>query len=133
MPITDAKDLAQQILTQLGQDFTIPPVDLSGDGLTIPPEEDNPLYVIPNLVSIEDLTSGAVGGGGAYDRIMSSNKAHLQEQYEKGRITGDQYTKAYIELTSVALSTGLQMVLGKDTNYWQAILIQMQKIGRAHV
>lgn len=126
MPITNAKDLAQEILTQLGQDFTIPPVDLTGDDFTIPAETDNPLYAPPAAISLEDLTSGAVGGDGAFDRIMASNKAHLVEQYEKNRITGDQYAKAYIELTTAALSTGLQMVLGKDTNYWQALLIQMQ-------
>ena len=77
-------------------------------------------------MSIQELTTGHVGGTGTFDKVMSSVKEHLQEQFTKGRITGDQYTKAYIELTSGSLSAGLQFLLQRDQAKWSAVLVQMQ-------
>lgn len=128
MTQTTATLLASDILTQLGQDFTIPAVDLTDPKFAVPAAEtsefgdDNS----PERVDISSLTDGSVNGDGAFDKIMSSTKAHLKEQYDRGTITGDQYSKAYIELTTAALSAGVQMILGQEQSYWQAKLIQMQ-------
>lgn len=128
MTQTTATLLASDILTQLGQDFTIPAVDLTDPKFAVPAAEtsefgdDNS----PERVDISSLTDGTVNGDGAFDKLMSSTKAHLKEQYDRGTITGDQYSKAYIELTTAALSSGVQMILGQEQSYWQAKLIQMQ-------
>lgn len=123
---TPSTNLAESILAQLGQDFTIPAVDLSTAEYAFPDTVGNAFYEETTPIEISDLTTGAVGGTGAFDQIMSSHKAHLKEQYDKGRITGDQYAKAYVELTTAAMSAGVQMALGRDSNYWQAKLVQMQ-------
>lgn len=121
---TTASTLAADILTHLGQDFSTPAVDLSGASFQLPTQAGNPRYdAIPAHV-LEDLTTGVVDGTGAFDKIMSSLRAHLQSEYEKGAITGDQYTKAYIELTTAALSSSLQYILQGTTSYWQALAAQ---------
>ena len=126
MPITEAPNNAQAILTQLGQNFTVPNVDLADSEFQLPAQAGNPLYASVNTLTISELTSGMVDGTGAFDVLMASNKAHLKEQYDKGLITGDQYTKAYIELTGGALGVALQFLLGKDQTYFQNILAQAQ-------
>lgn len=129
MPVTvTAATLASDILTQLGEDFTIPAVDFNDPKFAVPTEANSQFGSgnSPEPISPEALTDGTVGGAGAFDKIMSSTKAHLKEQYEKGVLTGDQYSKAYVELTTAAMSAGVQLVLGKDNAYWQSKLIQMQ-------
>lgn len=127
MPAPTAADtVALAMMTSLGVDITIPTVDLDGAEFTIPTEVGNPLYDSVSALTIAELTSGSVGGAGSFDVVMSSIKAHLGEQFAKGRLTGDQYTKAYIELTSASLSTGLQFLLQKDQSKWSAVLVQLQ-------
>lgn len=124
--MTVASDLAEVLLAQLGQDFTVPAIDLSGDEFALPSTVGNPRYDdIPDLY-VEDLTTGVVNGEGVFDKIMSSNRAHLREQYEKGLISGDQYTKAYIELTVASLSAATQFLIQGKLTYWQALTAQSE-------
>jgi hypothetical protein len=66
-----------------------------------------------------DITTG-VGGTGTFDIIMTSMSAYLNAEYAKGRITGADYTKTFIELTQTALSTALQFTLTNDQSFWAA-------------
>jgi hypothetical protein len=75
-----------------------------------------------------DLTTGVVGGTGTFDVLMASISAHLGAEYAKGRITGADYTKTYIELVQAALQTALQFVLQADTSYWQTQQAQIAAI-----
>lgn len=126
MTVSPADTVAEAMMTALGVDIDIPEVDLNGAQFQIPPSSGNPLYDDVAALTIAELTTGHVGGTGTFDQVMSSIKAHLGEQFTKGRLTGDQYTKAYIELTSAALSTGLQFLLQKDQSKWSATLVQLQ-------
>jgi hypothetical protein len=127
MPVTVVgSTLASTIITALGENFVLPAVSLSDPKFALPSQVDNPLYAGVDKINIADLTSGAVGGEGAFDKMMESHKAHLKEQFDQGRITGDQYSKAYIELTTAALGAAVQMVLGRDQAYWNAVLVQTQ-------
>lgn len=125
MPVP-AKTLATELLTELGQEFSFPPLDLSGADYQLPDDLGNPLYADISRPEVEELTSGVVEGTGSFDRIMSSLKAHLEDQYTRGLITGDQYTKAYIEMTSMALNAAMQFVIQGDQAYWQNLLLQQQ-------
>lgn len=126
MPPLPAETVADNMMTALGVDITLPEVDLNGPEFTIPSADDNPLYDDIQALTIAELTTATVGGSGTFDVVMKSIKEHLAEQFTKGRITGDQYTKAYIELTTAALSTGLQFLLQKDQSKWSAVLVQLQ-------
>ena len=79
-------------------------------------------------ISLADLTTKVGENTAVFDGIMSSVYSHLGSEFEKGRITGADYVKAYIELTGTALSGAVQFLLGKDAAYWQAILVRQQAI-----
>ena len=100
--------------------------DLSSESYNFPPETNNPLYANVSSVSLSDVTTGAIDGTGAADKLITLMKLHLKEEWTAGRITGDQYTKAYTGLLTQAITSGLQFVLGQDQAYWQAILTQNQ-------
>lgn len=121
---TQASTLAADILAHLGQDFSVPPVDLSGPEYATPSKVNNVRYEDIPTQELSDLTTGVVNGTGSFDIIMASINAHLKVQYDKGLISGDQYTKAYVEMTTAALSTGLQFLLQGSTAYWQALAAQ---------
>lgn len=106
-----------------GVSFTLPDVDLTG-----------PLYQVPATVGDVDaparigdsaLTTKVVDGEGTFDVVMTSIRAHLRDEYDKQRITGDQYTKAYIALTESALSNATQFLLTRDTAHYQALAARM--------
>lgn len=127
MPVTvPAKTLAQELKTELGPNFAVPPVDFTNSEYQLPPELGNPLHGTIARKTLDDLTSGVVEGTGAFDRIMGSLKAHLADQYERGLISGDQYTKAYIEMTNMALNAAMQFITGVEQAYWQNALVQQQ-------
>lgn len=126
MPPLSPETVADNMMAALGVDITIPAVDLSGAQFQIPDTIGNPLYDEIQALTIAELTTGAVGGSGTFDQVMKSISVHLKDEFNKGRITGDQYTKAYIELTGGALSSGLQFLLQKDQSKWSAVLVQLQ-------
>lgn len=117
--------LANALLPSLiaGKVFALPTVDLDGEEYEVP---SNPPAIVPAQLVNDDFTTRVVGGDGTFDAIMASTAAHLKAEYDKGRITGEQYTRAYIELTQAALSAGVQFLLGRDQAYWQSVNSQLQ-------
>lgn len=117
--------LANELFISLigSEDFTIPNPDV--DDIVIPdfpPTEFLPVTVLTN----ETLTDRTVNGTGTFDALMESVKNHIIKEYEQNRITGNEYVKAYIELTQAALTGAVQYLLGKDSAYWQAVATQQQ-------
>lgn len=111
-----------------GDDFVIPDIDLSGPEYQIPGDGTGPAYDPIEPLTEAKLTTRVVGGTGMFDGLMVTFSAHLKAEFEKGRITGSDYTKAYIALTESALSGAVQYLLGKDQAFWQAQLAQAQAI-----
>lgn len=107
-----------------GVDFDIPEVDLSGAAFS-PPATSGPLYAAVTKLTNADLTTGEVGGTGTFDVLMGGFKAHLDGEYKANRISGAEYTKAFIALTEGAMGNAVQYLLGKDTAYWQALGAQV--------
>lgn len=129
-----AETLANSLQTALiaGEDFDLPPVDLTSPEFTLE-TGDGGLPAAVRLTN-EDLTAGIVGGSGTFDALMKGIKAHLNEEFEKGRITGAEYSKTYIALTEAALGNAVQFLLGRDQAYWQAITAQLNaQVARAAV
>jgi len=114
---------ANRLLPELTQDasFVIPDNDLSS---IVFPDASLSNPVVP--LKIEDVTDGTVEGPGAFDHLMRGFKAHLQEEFDAQRITGDDYTKAYIALTDAAMAQSITFLMGKDQAFWQAQMIQVQ-------
>ena len=122
-----AGDLANTLLTSLtsGVDFTIPTVDLTDVDLTVP-AATGALYGTIDQLAIDDLTTGVVAGTGVFDKLMVSLTAHLKVEYEANRISGAEYTKAYLGVVTAALGAASQFLLTRDQTYWQSLLVQAQ-------
>lgn len=122
--------VANQLLIALmaGENITIPQVDLSADIYKIPGGIDSEQYQPVRKLTNEDLTTRVVGGDGTFDALMAGFSAHLKIEYEKGRITGAEYTKTFIALTEGAMANAVQYLLGRDNAFWQAVTAQAQAI-----
>jgi hypothetical protein len=114
-----AETEANTLMTSLtaGTDFSVPAVDFDDPNFQIP---EAVVGVDPEPLSNADLTTGVLNGTGTFDVLMTGIRAHLQNEFEKGRITGDQYAKATIELTAGAMGNAVQFLLGRDQAYWQS-------------
>lgn len=121
---TEANAVMTALLT--GVDFTLPTVDLT-----------DPVYQLPSSSAISgpitqltnaDLTTKTIGGTGTFDVLMSALSVHLQDQFDKNRITGEQYSKVYIALTEGAMSQAVQFLIQRDNAYWSAVTAQQQAL-----
>ena len=83
---------------------------------------------IPDLTILDNdaLTTIAIDGTGTFDVLMQAFELHLQREYVAGRITGDQYTKAYVAMTTAAMSNAVQFLMGRDNAYWNNVLVKNQ-------
>ncbi|TJX55720.1 MAG: hypothetical protein E5W21_16270, partial [Mesorhizobium sp.] len=119
--------LANSLLTTLttGKDFSFPVINLE-DPLFDLPDGTGPLYGAIPQITVDDLTTGQVGGSGVFDKLMVSLVNHLKVEYQASRISGAEYTKAYIGIVGAALQNATQFLLTKDQAYWQALLVQAQ-------
>lgn len=122
-----ADTTAQELYNKLTTDaqFNVPDIDFSDAEFQIP-EQTGDLYDKVTALTTEDLTTRKVDGSGTFDALMESINAHLRSEYETGRITGRDFTEAYIQNTQAALGTATQFLLGKDQAYWQAVMVQLQ-------
>ena len=121
-----ASELMVALLT--GEDVSIPSIDFSGSEYSIPGDINSAAYDVLVRLSDSDLTTGAINGTGAFDKLMVGVAAQLQREFDAGRITGVEYTKAYIALTGSALSSSLQYLLSRDAAYWQAVQAQAASV-----
>jgi hypothetical protein len=79
-------------------------------------------------VSATDLTSGVINGTGVFDKLMAGVAAHLKNEFDKNRITGAEYTKAFIASIEVALTQATAFIISCDKQYWDNLLTQQQAI-----
>lgn len=121
---------AKQLMISLmeGEDFPVPEIDFNGPEFDIPGGVDSELYKQIKRLTNEDLTTGIVDGPGTFDALMTGFKAHLKEEYQANRISGAEYTKAFIALTESAMGNAVQYLLGRDSAYWQAVTAQVGAI-----
>lgn len=118
-----------------GESFTIPSINTSGSDWDIPGGASNPAFVaIPKLTNA-DLTNAtlsgdgkSVDGTGIMDVLMNSFMVNLTREYNNSRISGAEYTKAYIAAMQIAAGSGVQYLVQRDAAYWQAVTAQMSLI-----
>lgn len=113
-----------QLLESLtkGLNFDIPDIDLNDSKYQIPEDIIDQLKNIAKPITIDELTSTLVDGPGVFDKIMTSFKNHLKEEFDAQRITGAEYTNAYIALVQAALQGAIQFLLAKDKASLEAAL-----------
>lgn len=99
----------------------LPEIDIS-DLATIP--SDLTAEIAPTTIA--NLTQGAVGGEGIFDKIMQSVNAHVQSQYYAGIIGKSEIAAVYIAAIQAALAQSIQFTLGNQQYFWQTKLLQVQ-------
>jgi hypothetical protein len=121
---------AKELLTSItdGLDFSVPNVDFDDASLQIPESLAEALQKVPEQLTNDSLTEGCIEGEGTFDQIMKALKDHLTDEFEAGRITGAEYTKAYVAMMQTALQSAVQYLLGRDTAYYQALGAQAQAL-----
>lgn len=121
---------ANRLLVELtkGDDFTLPDVDMSGPEWDIPGGDASPIFGAITKVTNESLTTREVGGSGTFDALMESAHNHLKAEYKANRITGGEYTKAYIATMEACMNNAVQFLLGRDQAYWAAAMAQIQAV-----
>lgn len=116
---TEANGLFDALMD--GVTFTIPDIDFSGSEYEIPSDLTSALYEPVKKLTIDDLNT-------AFNGMMGSMATLLRKEYETGRITGAEYTKAYVALVGGTLQNATQFLLGKDQAFWQAQAAQIAAI-----
>ncbi len=121
---------ANRLLDELtkGDDFTLPDIDMSGPEWDIPGGDSSPIFDAITKVTNESLTTREVGGSGTFDALMESAHNHLKAEFKANRITGGEYTKAYIAMMESCMSNAVQFLLGRDQAYWAAAMAQIQAV-----
>lgn len=111
-----------------GEDFSLPDIDMSGPEWDIPGGDDSPIFGEITKITNESLTTREVGGSGTFDALMQSASVHLKEEFKSGRITGGEYTKAYIATLEACMGNAVQFLLGRDQAYWAAAMAQINAV-----
>lgn len=117
-----ANDIFEEVLD--GAQFVIPDIDLAQFIQPVPGTLDDPITKLTNA----DLTTQVVDGTGTFDILMKGLRCHLQQEYEKSRITGAEYAKVYIALTEAAMQQAVQFLINRESSYWGSIAAQQQAL-----
>ena len=64
-------------------------------------------------INTADLTTQVIDGTGVFDALMHTVKLHLQEEFDASRISGSDYTTAYIQLMGTAMQVAVQYAVSK--------------------
>ena len=78
-----------------------------------------------NVKKVED-DNGAITGTGIFDALMNTATKHLQVQFDSGKINGELYANAYIQVYQVTLQTAKDIWLQKSTSEAQLALLNKQ-------
>ena len=77
-------------------------------------------------IAVADLTQATLEGQGIFDVLMRANKAHLEAEFQKGRIKGPEYSTVYLGSLTQVMQTALAFLLAKEKTDLEAQLLQKQ-------
>lgn len=77
-------------------------------------------------MSIESVTTGTLEGNGVFDVLMRAARAHLDDEYDRGRFSGGDYSALYLGVMQGVLSQAIQFALTEAQSEAQAELLAAQ-------
>jgi hypothetical protein len=77
-------------------------------------------------ITVTDLTTGALGGTGVFDKLMDANKAHLEAEFAKNRITGADYAQVYLGALQATMNAAVSFLVERDLIALKADLLDKQ-------
>ena len=79
-----------------------------------------------NPILLSDLTTAEVTGNGVFDVLMQATKGHLEQEFTKGRIKGNEYATVYLGSLEHVLRESVNFLLQKDKMALDALLVASQ-------
>lgn len=61
-----------------------------------------------DVLDIQELTTKQLNGTGVFDVLMSTSSIHIKEEYDKGRIRGQDYAQVYLGAMQAVLATSVE-------------------------
>lgn len=77
-------------------------------------------------ITVPDLTTVVVNGTGVFDVLMRATKEHLEQEFNKNRIRGPEYSQVYLGSLNQVLQTSVGFLLAQQKAALEAQLIQAQ-------
>lgn len=77
-------------------------------------------------IVISDLTEAKLAGAGVFDVLMRATKAHLDEEFNKNRIKGAEYSTVYLGSLESVMRTALDFLMQKQKVTLEAQLLELQ-------
>jgi hypothetical protein len=75
-----------------------------------------------NPIQLADLTAANIAGAGVFDVLMRTTKAHLEQEFEKGRIKSAEYAQVYLGSVQAVMGTALQFLMNQTATNQDAVL-----------
>lgn len=75
-----------------------------------------------------DITEGTIPGNGVFDELQKAVNAHLVQEYNKGRITGPEYSEVYLGGLQASIQQAIAFLLGKQKADQEAELLKAKII-----
>ena len=81
-------------------------------------------------LDIEDFTKVAIKGDGVFDKLLQTFRIHLQEEFDKNRIVGKQYSDAFIQGYLGIERDAIELMLAKEKQALEIKLLESQIAGQ---
>lgn len=78
-------------------------------------------------IEVSDLTTASVDGTGVFDVLMRSVKGHLEQEFTKGRIKGNEYATVYLGAMQSTLNAAVQFALQRELQNAEISVKESQK------
>lgn len=78
-------------------------------------------------IPIEEFTESTVDGDGVFDLLMKANKAHLENEFNKQRITGADYATVYLGVVDATMKIALDFFVQQRKLGLESQLLAIQK------
>ncbi len=79
---------------------------------------------------IEDFTKVDIKGDGVFDKLLQTFRIHLQEEFDKNRIVGKQYSDAFIQGYLGIERDAIELMLAKEKQALEIKLLESQIAGQ---
>ena len=77
-------------------------------------------------ITIGQITDGLLGGTGSFDVLMSAITAHIDQQYEKNRITSSDFGAVYLGSIQTTLEQAINFTLSAGKTELEEKILQAQ-------
>ncbi len=111
-----------------GVSFTVPTVNLDDPLYDVPGGADSALYQPVARLTGDQLTDGTTTGPGIFDVLMRGVAAQIKLEKDANRLSGAEYTKAYVALVQAAMASATQFLISEEAAFWQSETAQIAAI-----